>query len=83
MLKNEEDWYDSECLEMPKISYLDNSLILGELILYTLNTINFILYQKKIKNIFQMCLRINIAEYSNFLMMRAKLITQQISFKIL
>lgn len=83
MLKNEEDWYDSKCLEMPKISYLDNSLILGELILYTLNTINFILYQKKIKNIFQMCLRINIEEYSNFLMMRAKLITQQISFKIL
>lgn len=30
MIKDEEDWYANECLEIPKIPFLDNSLILGE-----------------------------------------------------
>lgn len=30
MLKDEEDWYATESLEVPKITFLDNSLILGE-----------------------------------------------------
>lgn len=30
MLKNEEEWYASENLEIPKIHFLDNSPILGK-----------------------------------------------------
>lgn len=29
MLKDEQDWYAQECLEIPQIPFLDNSLILG------------------------------------------------------
>lgn len=31
MLKNEEEWYASEQLEIPKIPFLDNNVILGEI----------------------------------------------------
>lgn len=30
MLKNEEEWYASESLEIPKIQFLDNDPILGK-----------------------------------------------------
>lgn len=30
MLKDEQDWYVQECLEIPKIPFLDNSMICGK-----------------------------------------------------
>lgn len=29
MLKDEVDWYEKECLELPTIPFLDNTVILG------------------------------------------------------
>lgn len=31
MLKDEQDWYIQECLEIPTIPFLDNSPILGKI----------------------------------------------------
>lgn len=39
MLKNEEDWYARENLEVPKIHFLDNSPILGKRFEFSLSTI--------------------------------------------
>lgn len=33
MLKDEEKWYASECVEIPKIPFLDNSPILGKILI--------------------------------------------------
>lgn len=31
MLKDEEKWYTMECLDLPKIPFLDNNIILGNI----------------------------------------------------
>lgn len=37
MLKDEQDWYARERLEIPVIPFLDNSLILGKRLLIVIN----------------------------------------------
>lgn len=53
MLKNEEQWYASERLEIPKIQFLDNDPILGK-------KINFIIKPDfKFEIILNQCLNFN------------------------
>lgn len=35
MIKEEEQWYDIENIDVPKVAYLNNSAIIGILLLYT------------------------------------------------